>query len=608
MGRTAEPGGDASEQSGGSGGRRWGGDGFFLGRQVGGRLFRRNALDRSFLARLGAFLLAGLLGRFLDRLVDHPVGGFAQVVVVQVVVAQAGDRVRRRLEVNVRDQQDGDLVAQFDGLDVRTLLVEQEGGDIDRNLDMHGAGVFLHCFLFEDAQDVQRGGFGRADVASAGAARAGDVAGFGEGRTQALARQFHQAETTDLAHLDAGAVETQGVAQAVLDFALGLAVFHVDEVDDDQTAKVAQAQLAGQFVGGFEVGLERRFLDVGTLGGTTGVDVDSDQGFCVIDDDGAAGRQVDLAGEGGFDLMFDLEAREQRHIVAVALDAVDVARHHGAHEGLGLFIDFVGVDQDLADVRLEIIADGADDQRALEVDQEGARLLLSGAFDGGPQLQQVVEIPLQLFGLAADGSGAGDQAHAARNFQLIHDFAQFGALVAVDTTGDAAAARVVRHQHKIAAGQRDVGGQGCTLVATFILVDLDDQFLAFLERILDAGLARFDTRLEIGAGDFLERQEAVALRTVIDEAGFERRFDTGDDTLVDVAFPLFLGGGFNVEINQFLTIDNGDTEFFRLCRIEEHAFHCFGAPARWCSRQRNAHAGSDRFSYRVASCDWRQRR
>ena len=538
-------------------------------------LIRRNALDSRFLTRLGIFLLGCLLDRFFKRLINHLVGRFTQIVTVQVIVAQAGDRVRRRFQMNVRNQQDGDLVTQLDGLDVRTLLVEQEGGDIDRNLDMHGTGVFLHRFLFEDAQDVQRSRLGRTDVAGAGTARAGNVAGFREGRAQALTRQFHQAKAADLAHLDAGTVETQGVAQAVLDFALGLAVFHVDEVDDDQATQVAQTQLAGQFVGSFEVGLQRRFLNVGTLGGTTGVDVDGNQGFGVIDDDGAAGWQIDLTHESGFDLVFNLEAGEQRHVVAVALDAIDVARHHRVHEGTGLLIDLIGVDQDFTDVRLEVIANGADHQATFEVDQEGAVLLLGGAFDGPPQLQQIVQIPLQFFSLSADGCSAGDQAHAAGNFQLIHDLAQFGALVTVDTAGNTATTRVVRHQNEVTAGQGNVGGQGGALVATFVLVYLNDQFLTFFQGVLDTGFARFDAGLEIGAGNFLEGQETVAVGTVVDEAGFERRFDAGNDPLVDVAFTLFLGGGFNVEINQFLTIDNGDTEFFRLCRIEKHAFHCF---------------------------------
>jgi hypothetical protein len=55
-----------------------------------------------------------------------------------------------------------------------------------------------------------------------------------------LARKFHQAETADLAHLHAGTVEPQRIAQAVLDLALVALVLHVDEVDDDQAAEVAQ--------------------------------------------------------------------------------------------------------------------------------------------------------------------------------------------------------------------------------------------------------------------------------------------------------------------------------------------------------------------------------
>jgi hypothetical protein len=74
--------------------------------------------------------------------------------------------------------------------------------------------------------------------------------------------------------------------------------------------------------------------------------------------------------------------------------------------------DFIGVDQNFADIGLEVVADGADHQAALLIDQEGAFLLLRGAFDGLPQLQEIVEVPLQFFAVAPDRRGAGDQAHA----------------------------------------------------------------------------------------------------------------------------------------------------------------------------------------------------
>ena len=60
----------------------------------------------------------------------------------------------------------------------------------------------------------------------------------------------------------------------------------------------------------------------------------------------------------------------------------------------------------------------------------------------------------------------------------------------------------------------------------------------------------------------------MAISAVFDECGFQTGFDTGDDCFVDIAFALLLAGGLNVQVNQLLTIDNGDTEFFRLCRIE----------------------------------------
>jgi len=119
-------------------------------------LVRRNSFDRGFLARLYSLLLSRLLDGFLNGHIDHPVRRLAKIILIQIVVAQARDGMGRRFKMNVRYEEDGHLVAQLDGLDIRALLVEQEGRNINRNLHMHGAGVFLHRFLFKDAQDVQR--------------------------------------------------------------------------------------------------------------------------------------------------------------------------------------------------------------------------------------------------------------------------------------------------------------------------------------------------------------------------------------------------------------------------------------------------------------------
>src|SRR5690606_33320050 len=237
--------------------------------------------------------------------------------------------------------------------------------------------------------------------------------------------------------------------------------------------------------GGFLVGAQGGFLDVGAARRARGVDVHRHQGFGMVDDDGAARGQRDRARIGGLDLVLDLEAGEQRYVVSAAFHAIDVVGHDHAHEGGRLVVDIVRVDQDFTDFRREVVADGADDEAGFQVDQDRRLVLAGGGIDGGPELQQVVQVPLQFFDAAADAGGAGDHAHASRDFQLVHGFAQFLAVFAFDPARHAAAARVVGHQHQVAAGEGDEGGEGSALVAAFFLFDLDDEFLAFGQGVLD---------------------------------------------------------------------------------------------------------------------------
>ena len=95
----------------------------------------------------------------------------------------------------------------------------------------------------------------------------------------------------DPPHLYAGAVIFEGFLQPPFHRAVVAVLFHVNEVDHNQARKVAQAQLPGNFIAGFKVGLERRVFDIVLARGLAGVDVDGNQRFRLVHDDVTAGRQ-----------------------------------------------------------------------------------------------------------------------------------------------------------------------------------------------------------------------------------------------------------------------------------------------------------------------------
>ena len=293
----------------------------------------------------------------------------------------------------------------------------------------------------------------------------------------------------------------------------------------------------------------------------------------MVENNGAARGQRHRSRVRILDLVLDLEAREKRNIVAVELDAAHVLRHHMPHELLRLLAHALGVDQNLADILVEIIPDGPDHQARFLVDEESAALLLRGVLDRAPELQQVVKVPAKLLGAAADGRRAADDAHALGHRELIDHITQLVSIFALHAARDAAAARIVRHQDQVAPRETDKGRKRRALIAAFILVYLDDELLTFLESILDSGATHVHAAPEVGPRDFLEGKEPMALGAIVHKRCFQAGFDAGNDPLVDVALALFLGGGFDVEVDELLAIDNRDAQLFGLRRVKQHAFH-----------------------------------
>ena len=274
--------------------------------------------------------------------------------------------------------------------------------------------------------------------------------------------------------------------QATLDQPAVAALVHVDEVDDDQPGKVAQSELPRDLLGRLEIGLERGVLDVVLARRLARVDVDGDERLGLVDDDIAARPEHHLRREHRRQLPLDLEADEDGLRLLVGLHVLGVARHEHAHEVLGLAIGLVARDQHLVDVLVVEVADRALDEAAFLVDEGRGRRFQREVAHVLPQAQQIVVIALDL-GLGALGaSGADDEPHAFRHFELSRDLAQALAVGGLgDLARDAAAARRVGHEHGVTAGKRKIGRERSAFIAALLLHHLHQDDLAAPDHLLD---------------------------------------------------------------------------------------------------------------------------
>ena len=111
--------------------------------------------------------------------------------------------------------------------------------------------------------------------------------------------------------------------QRAVDLVAVRRALHVDQVEDDQAADVAEAQLVDDLAHGLEVRLQDRVLEVAPLaaGVAAGVHVDRGQRLGLIEDQVAARLEPDLAAEALLDLVLDAAGVEERLRVAVVVDA-----------------------------------------------------------------------------------------------------------------------------------------------------------------------------------------------------------------------------------------------------------------------------------------------
>ena len=303
-----------------------------------------------------------------------------------------------------------------------------------------------------------------------------------------LAGDGDEAEVVELEDLGGGAIGFEGFFEGGHDLEAVLAVVHVNEVNDDDAAEVAEANLADDLGDGVEVGLDDGVLKAGRLANVlAGVDVDGDERFGLVDDDGSAALEPDLGAESLGDFILNTEVLEERSLLGVELDATHQRGRIEVEELDDALVVGFRINPDGREVAVDLVAQDALDQPGVVKDQGGGLQGVGALLDIGPQIQQHAEIGAEFFFRRALGGGADDKP--ARGFAALVNQNPLEAL-ALFVGGDLAADADMRdggHEDQEAAGEGYVRGDARALLGNGLLGDLDQNLLVGLEQVADDG-------------------------------------------------------------------------------------------------------------------------
>ena len=122
-------------------------------------------------------------------------------------------------------------------------------------MKLDSSSMLLHFVLYL-LDDLVGKEDGRLDLSFSSAGRAHFFHLHFDGRSNALACDLHQAELTERQHIMFGAIAIHQLPHIVVQLLLMVFIIHIDEIDNDDSAYIAQTKLVHQLVGRQHIKLE----------------------------------------------------------------------------------------------------------------------------------------------------------------------------------------------------------------------------------------------------------------------------------------------------------------------------------------------------------------
>ena len=141
-------------------------------------------------------------------------------------------------------------------------MVQKINSNIGRHADVYFCRPALDAFLFNRTQNAGAGGFHRPCNSFAVAIGTGLIIAFPKSRMHPLPGQFQQAEHAHFTDLNTRAIFFQSLFHSLFNRMIIGRFVHINKINDNQTGQVTQPELAGNFVAGFQIGLQGCFFQV----------------------------------------------------------------------------------------------------------------------------------------------------------------------------------------------------------------------------------------------------------------------------------------------------------------------------------------------------------
>ena len=331
-----------------------------------------------------------------------------------------------------------------------------------------------------------------------------------------------------------GAVTAQALNQATQNQVTVRLKHHVNEVNDDNAADVAQTQLTDNLLSSFQVVLgDGLFQVAAATGELTGVHVHHGHGFGAVNHQRTTRRQVHLTVQSLRQLLVDAVVVEEVILAIPLLQAGDQVRRHVSHVRLNGIPGVLTLNNHRGEVLVEDVTHGLNHQVGLLVEHlrsqhlAGVSLLLN-LF---PLRTQTVNVVGQL--LLRSTLRRGTNNHASTLGQLVLQNLLQASTLGVGQLAGNTGHRTTRHVHQEATGQGNLAGQAGTLVTNRVLGDLHQNRIAGLQGVLNlAGRTVQTGNIPV---DLARVQHSVAAAANVNERGFHRRQNVLNLTQVHVA-------------------------------------------------------------------------